>query len=362
MSKQRSQIQRSLPSTALVALLVVAGCGSSTAAPPSTAQSAAGSAIPSVAPVAPTAAAKASASPVAAAAPSAPAVAVTVVPSKGPEAAFVKLWEKSGPTPDRPCTAQPKIDPKGRIWVINGWDSEFWIFRPDGTIVETWGKEGTGNGQFDFKYLGHDDAIGGVAFAPDGSFYTFESGNLRVQQFDADRRFVRSWGGFGSADGKFAKPTAIATDRAGHVYVADGSRGDVQVFDADGTYLRTVAKGHAGPYGFAYMAVDPAGDVWVNDPPMLRKFSPDGVELATYDMTAFGGDAAPTVIDQAGHLFATAFVNDTPETMVEFDTDGTVLHAWPALGEMVALDGKGTAYSTTACQSPYLTASKMPTD
>lgn len=358
MSKQRDHLQRSLPATALVALLVVAGCGSSTVAAPSAAHSA----IPSAAAVLPTAAAAPSSTPVASVAPSGQAVAVTVVPSTKPEAALVKLWEKSGPTPVQPCTAQPRIDPKGRIWVINGWESEFWIFKPDGTFVETWGKKGTGNGQFDFKYLGHDDAIGGVAFAPDGSFYTFESGNLRVQHFDADRTFVGSWGGFGSGDGKFAKPTAIATDRAGHVYVADGSRGDVQVFDADGAYLRTVAKGHAGPYGFAYMAVDPAGDVWVNDPPMLSKFSPDGVELATYDMTAFGGDAAPTVIDATGHLFATAFVNDQPETMVEFDVDGTVLHAWPALGEMVALDGKGSAYATTACRSPYLTAFKLPAD
>lgn len=275
---------------------------------------------------------------------------------------MAQLWEKSGPAPERPCTAQPKVDPKGRIWVINGWDSEFWIFKADGTFIETWGKEGTGDGQFDFKYLGRDDAIGGVAFAGDGSFYTFEAGNLRIQRFDADRKFARSWGGFGVGDGKFVKPTAIATDAAGHVYVADGSRGDVQLFDPDGTYLRTIAKGHAGPQGFAYMAVDPSGNVWVNDPPMLRKYSTDGTELATYDLTAFGGDPTPSAIDAHGNLLVTTFVNDIPTGLIELDPKGAVLHSWPAIGEMVALDGKGAAYAADACKSPYLRAFAVPPD
>jgi DNA-binding beta-propeller fold protein YncE len=48
----------------------------------------------------------------------------------------------------------------------------------------------------------------------------------------------RKWGSFGYQDGQFVEPTAIAVSRANEVYVADASRGCVQVFNCNGSFLR----------------------------------------------------------------------------------------------------------------------------
>src|SRR5262249_23669972 len=46
-----------------------------------------------------------------------------------------------------------------------------------------------------------------------------------------------SWGRHGISDGRFSKPRAIAVDASDHLYVVDMTA-RIQVFDADGNYLR----------------------------------------------------------------------------------------------------------------------------
>ena len=58
---------------------------------------------------------------------------------------------------------------------------------------------------------------------------------------------MREWGGFGTDDGQFARAWSIATDGT-TVYVGDDSRYDIQAFDMDGNYLRTIAMGDGGPW------------------------------------------------------------------------------------------------------------------
>ena len=103
-------------------------------------------------------------------------------------------------------------------------------------FIEAWGSPGTGEGEFDFV---RPDGLsyGDVAFAPDGSFYVVESGNQRVQRFDADRQFVTMWGSKGEADGQFIDPFGAAVAPDGNVYVIDDRRDVIQVFDPDGAFL-----------------------------------------------------------------------------------------------------------------------------
>ncbi|MEP6638162.1 MAG: NHL repeat-containing protein [Chloroflexota bacterium] len=288
---------------------------------------------------------------------------MTVIKSASQESALKLLWEKGGPKPDRPGTAFPTVDPKGRIWAANIWTSEFWVFKPDGTFIEAWGDQGSADGQFDFSYQGGEDSIGGLRFAKDGSFYTFDAGNLRVQRFDASRKFVRSWGGFGSGDGQFSKPSAIGLDSQGRVYIADGERADVQVFDPDGTYLRTIAKGQAGvPDHFVYMAVDPAGDVYVSKGQTILKYASDGMPLAVYDFSAFAGDPTPSAVDARGNLFVMTLNHDnsTPGSLIKLDPKGVVLHVWPGVGELLALDRAGTTGYATQFGVEHVRAYALP--
>ena len=95
-----------------------------------------------------------------------------------------------------------------------------------------------------------------------------------VVVFDADTfKFVRTIGGppKKAADedpGTFARPTNVAVDKKGNLYVADTLNGRIQIFDADGNYLSMFGHQGDGPDDLARpkgLAVDRDGHIWVAD-------------------------------------------------------------------------------------------------
>jgi len=77
----------------------------------------------------------------------------------------------------------------------------------------------------------------GVAVDKDGSLYVTDTWNNRVEIFDADGNFIRTWGKAGDGVGFFARPKGISLDSDGHVWVADGMQSRVQVFTPEGKLL-----------------------------------------------------------------------------------------------------------------------------
>jgi DNA-binding beta-propeller fold protein YncE len=124
------------------------------------------------------------------------------------------------------------------------------------------GKRGTGPGEFN---LPRDVALG-----KDGRIYVVDGGNFRVQIFDKDAKFIKSFGGVGKQLGNFARPKEIATDRDGNLYVADSAFGNFQIFDPDGQLLmfigerseRDIPAGYMLPSG---IAVDEDGRIYFVD-------------------------------------------------------------------------------------------------
>ena len=77
----------------------------------------------------------------------------------------------------------------------------------------------------------------------------------------------------GRSDGNgpdlFGRITDFAVDPAGRVYVFDGQAQELRVFDADGSYVRTVGRKGGGPGEFEQvigMEWSPNGDLWLLDP------------------------------------------------------------------------------------------------
>lgn len=124
------------------------------------------------------------------------------------------------------------------------------------------GKRGTGPGEFN---LPRDVALG-----KDGRIYVVDGGNFRVQIFDKDAKFIKSFGSVGKQLGNFARPKEIATDPDGNVYVADSAFGNFQIFDPDGQLLmfigdrseRDIPAGYMLPSG---IAVDEDGRIYFVD-------------------------------------------------------------------------------------------------
>jgi hypothetical protein len=73
------------------------------------------------------------------------------------------------------------------------------------------------------------DAAGNI-FVADGYV------NTRVAKFDKNGKYIKCWGQPGNGPGQFNVLHSIATDAQGNVYVADRENRRIQVFDNDGNF------------------------------------------------------------------------------------------------------------------------------
>ena len=76
-----------------------------------------------------------------------------------------------------------------------------------------------------------------VAWDAQGNIYVSDGyGNSRIAKFDANGKYLKSWGSRGSGPGQFNTPHTMAIDAQGLVYVGDRSNNRIQVFDGEGTF------------------------------------------------------------------------------------------------------------------------------
>ena len=76
-----------------------------------------------------------------------------------------------------------------------------------------------------------------VAVDADGNLYVSDTYNTRIEIFDADGNFIRQFGKAGDRPGTFLRPKGIAIDVDGHVWVADAVQDRVQCFTPEGDLL-----------------------------------------------------------------------------------------------------------------------------
>jgi len=76
-----------------------------------------------------------------------------------------------------------------------------------------------------------------VAVDEDGNLYVTDMYNNRVEIFDAEGHFIRAWGKSGDRPGTFSRPKGIAIDADGHVWVADAVQDILQCYTPEGQFL-----------------------------------------------------------------------------------------------------------------------------
>jgi sugar lactone lactonase YvrE len=128
----------------------------------------------------------------------------------------------------------------------------------------------------------------GLAIDEENRFlYVANTGSDQVLVYDADTlKLLRRIGTPGknhtlNSPGDFSAPTNVAVDKDGNLFVTDTLNDRVEVFDADGGFIRAFGKNGDGPGEFARpkgIAVDCDGHVWVVDSMMnrLQVFTPEG--------------------------------------------------------------------------------------
>lgn len=177
------------------------------------------------------------------------------------------------------------VDRQGRVYIHNQSEHAMMVFDPEGLCVKTWGREfaagahgltlGEEGGE-EFLYLSDIERrivvkttldgdevwrIGApaesgayadgkpfvptnAAVAPNGDVYVADGyGSSYIHRFDADARYIQTWGGPGGENGGLDCPHGIAIDGrdgAPNVLVADRGNARLQYFTLDGKYLSTV--------------------------------------------------------------------------------------------------------------------------
>jgi DNA-binding beta-propeller fold protein YncE len=141
--------------------------------------------------------------------------------------------------------AQVRIDPNDNIWVVDQLTNMVMKFDPQGRVAMLLGRKaesvpvparpltGDGSGQPSDLFERPTD----VAWDAAGNIFVADGlGNARIVKLDKEGKFVKSWGKKGTAPGEFANVRSIAVDAQGNVYAADGGNKRVQVFDNDGNF------------------------------------------------------------------------------------------------------------------------------
>ncbi len=233
------------------------------------------------------------------------------------------------------------VAPDGTLYAADTTNHRVWHITPQGAVLEMWGEYGAAPGQFNEPW--------GIAVAPDGTVYVADTWNHRIQKFDARGRYLTSWGALAQAVvgdpagySRFFGPRGIAIGPAGMVYVTDTGNKRVQVFDADGNFLRQFGGGGswAGqmdePVG---MAVDVTGTVYIADTwnRRVQVFTGDAIFLRQWSIPVWGKDSPDEkpFLALGGDM---VYVSDPAhQRVLAFTTDGAFRWALSAAAASPAL-------------------------
>jgi DNA-binding beta-propeller fold protein YncE len=115
-------------------------------------------------------------------------------------------------------------------------------FSPDGKVLLTIGKQGVAGNPPDALTQPTSVAIApnGEVFISEGHNQNPQAPPetvSRISKFTPDGKFIKSFGKLGSGPGEFRGPHDIAMDAQGRLFVADRGNMRIQILDQDGNYL-----------------------------------------------------------------------------------------------------------------------------
>ncbi|HVA47640.1 MAG TPA: NHL repeat-containing protein [Pirellulales bacterium] len=196
--------------------------------------------------------------------------------------------------------------------------------RSTGRVEKVWGRRGISEGRLQKPR----------AMAIDGQDHLYiVDMTARIQVFDADGNYLRGWQTPVHSAGR---PTGLSFDRRGRLLVADTHYFRLLVYSPQGELLETMGgvPGHApGEFGLVTDAVeDSSGNLYVaeyGEYDRIQKFSPDGEFLLEW-----GGHGSERgrfmrpqnmVVDEQDRIWVADACNHRIQV---FDGDGHLLDLW----------------------------------
>ena len=191
----------------------------------------------------------------------------------------------------------------------------------DEEFVAEYGKYGSADGQFIWPAA--------IALGSQENLYIADEWLNRISIFDTqDGNLLGTWGVSGEGDGELNGPSGIAIDRQEDIYIVDSRNHRVQKFTKDGKHLNTWGSLGDGdgqfnsPWG---IAIDHDGYLYVGDHKnhRVQKFTPEGEYVSQFGSYGTGRGQldrpAGVAVDSDGDVYVCDWVNSRVQA---FGPDG----------------------------------------
>jgi hypothetical protein len=142
-----------------------------------------------------------------------------------------------------------QVDKQGNIWTSDEGTNMVVKFSPAGRVLMALGRRDEAvepvaeppAGQRPIPRWGGFNRPTDVAWDNDGNIFVADGyNNSRVVKISPDGRWLKTWGEFGKEPGQFNILHSIANDAKGNIYVADRTNRRIQVFDPNGGPVRII--------------------------------------------------------------------------------------------------------------------------
>ncbi len=198
-----------------------------------------------------------------------------------------------------------RIAPDGGLWLVGREAQTIWKYAPGGRVELVIGSFGGKAGDNDAFYAFNRPT--GIAVDSRGDVYVGDGyQNSRVVKYSPEGEYLLHWGKPGGGDGQFKLVHDVAVDAQDFIYVADRGNERVQVFTPAGGFLAKW-EGIGVPWGLAY-------DRWRNvmwmcdgDNGRISKLNLDGEVLGVLGENGKGPGQFDQIhgitVDEAGNLY-----------------------------------------------------------
>lgn len=213
------------------------------------------------------------------------------------------------------------VDSNHNVYVSDYSNNRIQKFTSNGTYITQWGTYGIGNGQFRFPHEVRIDSSNNI--------YVSDNANYRIQKFDSNGNYITQWGSYGYGNGQFNEVTGLALDSSNNIYTCENGSNRIQKFTSNGTYLTQWSIQGPGILGHycSGIAVDSSGNVYASDANgNVQKFDSSGNYISQF--TGIQGTTGHLAFDLLGNIYASVNFN----FIKKYNTSGTFISQWGAYG------------------------------
>ncbi len=132
-----------------------------------------------------------------------------------------------------------RVDEEDNLWTTDVEAHLVLKLSPEGRVLMVLGRKGIAGEKDSVSSTVLFNKPADVAIGPSGDIFVADGyGNSRVVKLDKDGNLIKTWGKKGTGPGEFNLPHTVAVDAQGRVYVGDRENRRMQIFDSDGNFIQ----------------------------------------------------------------------------------------------------------------------------